>query len=78
MGWRHKKAGTAEVKELRTAALMARGKKAGLKTAPLAADHLQMEPALPPLLKPRLSWRQVGYFRGRKIFETSLSLLYLQ
>jgi hypothetical protein len=77
MAWRHKKAGVAEHRELWTAALLSRGKSAGIYEASLPAKTTRIEPALPPLPKARLSCRQLGYYRGRKIFESTLSLLYL-
>lgn len=78
MGCRHKRAGTAGAQELRTATFPAQGNKSGMKTAALRDDQPQREPALPPMPQTRLSYRQLGSFRGRRIFETGLSLLHLQ
>jgi len=77
MGWRHKKASLAESKELWTVAPLTPGENSGIGKASLPADHTGIEPVLPPLPKARLSYRQVGYYRGRKIIESSFSLMYL-
>jgi hypothetical protein len=79
MGWRHKRVGTAEIAEAWTATLLSRGRTAGMKQLSLPDDLPQMDPVLPPRAKVELSYRQVGYFRGKKIFETGLRMhLYLQ
>jgi hypothetical protein len=77
MGCRHKKARAVEPKELWTGALVSQGKKAGIGLPSLPADKPRIEPALPPMPEARLSCRQMGCFRGRKIFETNLSISYL-
>jgi len=74
MGWRHKKADAGEFRELRLPAILAPGNQPGAQIVAPPGDGLQREPALPPLMKPRLTCRQVGCFRGRKIYETGISL----
>jgi hypothetical protein len=77
MGWRHRKARTPESKEIWTTALLTQGKKAGSRTEPSASRQTPPEPALPALAVLRLSYRQLGYFRRREIWESGLSTSYL-
>ncbi len=76
MGWRHKKADTAETKDLRNAGLLPPRPKAGLsaESQPFINPNVQL--ALPPLRTIKFSYRQLGFFQGRKVWETSLSFLY--
>jgi hypothetical protein len=79
MGWRHKRLGSKETAGGWTAALPARGRTAGMKPVSLPDELIRMNPVLPP--RPRVDWyyQQVGYFRGKRIFETGLRVhLYLQ
>ena len=78
MGWRYKKTGTAEARKIWRAALRLQGKAADAKTAFLANDRFRMDPVFPSQSEVRISCRQVGYFRGKKIFETGMSLSFLQ
>jgi hypothetical protein len=74
MGRRHKRAGTG-VKDHRIAGLLPERNNTAAKNASLLNEHPQGEPALPSLPQSRLACRQMGSFRGRRIFETGLSLL---
>jgi len=77
MGRRHKKAVPGEFKELRPPVMLAPSGNAGKQVLAPPIDGLQREPAFPPLIKPRLTCRLVGYFRGRRIFETGRSFFCL-
>ena len=74
MGWRNKRAVTG-VKDHRIAGLLPQRNNAATKDAALLEEAPQGEPALPSLPRSRLACRQMGSFRGRRIFETGLSLL---
>lgn len=77
MGWRNRRTGTAGAEEVWSVPFRPPANPVIKKRVALPDDQLLREPALPPLAKARLSCRQVGFFRERKIFETVLSLLYL-
>jgi len=74
MGRRNKRAGSA-AKDFRIAGLPPERNNAAAADAALLKERPQGEPALPPLPQGRLACRQMGSFRGRRIFETGLSLL---
>lgn len=76
MGWRHKKADTAETKDLRTAGFLPPQHNLSLSAEPRPFKNAGMELALPPLRTIKLSYRQLGFFQGRKVWESSLSFLY--
>ncbi|OGP69238.1 MAG: hypothetical protein A2Z73_05750 [Deltaproteobacteria bacterium RBG_13_60_28] len=77
MGWRHKKAGTPGDRELWKAALPTPGQNAGIRAETSYPIKMEMKPALPHLAVLRLSYRQLGYFRRREIWESGLSISYL-
>ena len=74
MGWRYKKAGATRAKELWPPAIPASKTPEAMKTLPLTGGRLPTELAVPPLARVGLSCRQLGSFRGKKIYETGLSL----
>lgn len=76
MGWRHKKVDTVETKDLRTAALLPPRPKAGLSAESPPFKNANVELALPPLRAIKISYRQLGIFQGRKVWESSLSFSY--
>ena len=75
MAWRHKKLGTVRSDELWSPAAPASTTRKTMNGLSLATGRPPEELALPPLAKVRLSCRQLGSFRGKKIYETGLSLL---
>ena len=77
MGWRYKRGETPGRKEPWTAAPPSGGPETGFRTKPLSQENHQLEPALPSRAAVRLSFRQLGYFRRREIWESGLSLSYL-
>jgi hypothetical protein len=76
MGWRHKKADTAESNDRRTAALLPPRPNPGLSAQSPLFKNSNVELALPPLRTIKLSYRQLGFFQGRKVWESSLSFSY--
>ena len=76
MGWRHKKAETAESKDLRNAALLPPRPNPGLSAESQPFKDASVELALPPLRTIKLSYRRLGFFQGRKVWESSLSFSY--
>jgi hypothetical protein len=76
MGWRHKRADTTETKDFRTAGLLPPRSKTGLSEELLPGKNPNAELALPPLRTIKFSYRQLGFFQGRRVWETSLSFLY--
>lgn len=76
MGWRHKKAVTARSKDFRMVGLLPSHPDAGLGGEPLPFGKTKLDLALPPLRTIKLSYRQLGSFQGRKVWESSLSFSY--
>ncbi len=76
MGWRNKKADTTENKDLRIAALPPLRPQAGLSRESLSLENAHLELALPPLRTIKPWYRHLGYFQGRKVWESSLSFSY--
>ena len=77
MAWRHKKLGTLRSDELWSPAAPALTTPKAMNALSPATGRPPEELALPPLAKVRLSCRQLGSFRGKKIYETGPSLLQL-
>ena len=77
MAWRHKRAeitGHGEY-EIPTLPILGEDIKIGYETSPHPGDEI--EPVLPSTAVARLSLRPLGSFRGRRIWESGLSLLRL-
>lgn len=77
MGWRHKKMGAAGAEEFWPPSVPVAKTKEDIKTLSLTGGRPHKELALPPLTRVRLSCRQLGSFRGKKIYEAGLRLLQL-
>lgn len=76
MAWRNKKADTTGNKDLRIAALPRLRLQAGLSAESLPSENAHLELALPPLRTIKHFYRHLGYFQGRKVWESSLSFSY--
>ncbi|MHB8068792.1 MAG: hypothetical protein ACYDIC_12945 [Desulfobaccales bacterium] len=76
MGCRNKKADTNEIKDLRIAAPPPLRQPAGLSAESLRFENAHKELALPPLRTIKPFYRHLGYFQGRKVWESSLSSSY--
>jgi hypothetical protein len=76
MGQRHKKTETVEAKDFRSAGFLPSRPDAGwgAECRPLKKPNPEL--ALPPLRTIKLAYRQLGYYQGRKVWETSLSFTY--
>lgn len=77
MGQRHKRAETAGIGEQRLLAPLTRGGKTELDSRNGCNWGGDFEPVLPSLPNVSLSFRRLGSFRGRKIWETGLGVLRL-
>jgi hypothetical protein len=76
MAWRHKKAEPLDGKNLRTAGLLRWQPRTGLSVETPTYKKTKMDLAFPPLRPVKWSYRQLGYFQGKKVWETSLSFSY--
>ncbi len=76
MGWRYKKADITKGKEMRIAALPSLQHQPEVSAGSPMCENAFMEMALPPLCTIKPVYRRLGYFQGRKVWETSLGFSY--
>jgi len=77
MGRRHKKADNGKTGSRQTVALLPRHQASSSGPA-RPFENVNPELALPSSRTVKLSYRQLGYFQGRKVWETGRSFFYYQ
>jgi hypothetical protein len=76
MGRRHQKKDTGESKDLWSSGDLRSTAHAGLSAEPLPFRKAKLELTLPPWRTVKWAYRQLGSFRGRKVWESSLNFSY--